>query len=168
MTMDDMNDDDIPGLAQAFLRQTLAAAKNRIRAQKAAQEGDRASALMFTALADAQDVHAKKAIMFLRGRVETTAQNRAEALMETRELSVDMAGWAAARCCDKASGALLAQMARTLESHRSLADRTTGKETGGVYVCAICGHIHVADEGEEMGRCPVCQAVPEKFKRVEL
>lgn len=159
------HDDAIPGLAQAFLRQSLNAAKNRVRAQKAAQAGDRASALAFSALADAQDVHARKALMFLRGRIGDTAGNRAEALLETRELSADMLGWTAAASSDKGSAALLVQMARTLESHRHLADR---KEPGTFSVCAICGHIHVGGEGEEPGRCPVCQAVPEKFQRVEL
>lgn len=168
---------DIPALAQAFLRQSLAAARNKIRSQKAAQEGDRAAALLFAALAEGQDVHAKKALMFLRGRIESTANNRAEALMEARELSVDMAAWAGGAnesggaCCDKASAALLTQMARTLESHRNLADKAEGLQAGEVYVCAICGHIHVsgvAGQGEELGRCPVCQAVPEKFQRVEL
>lgn len=160
---------DISGLAQAFLHQSLCAAKNRVRSQKAAQEGDRAAALMFAALAEAQDVHARKALMFLRGKIEDTAKNRAEALLEARELSVDMAGWADGACCDKASAALLTQMARTLESHRKLADRV---EPGDVYVCAICGHIHAGGhapgEGGELGRCPVCQAVPEKFQRVEI
>ncbi len=163
------HDADISGLAQAFLRQSLTAAKNRVRSQKAAQEGDRAAALMFAALAEAQDVHARKALMFLRGKIEDTAKNRAEALLEARELSADMAGWADGACCDKASAALLTQMARTLKSHRDLADRT---EPGDMHVCSICGYIHVGGhagaEGEQLGRCPVCQAVPEKFQRVEI
>lgn len=165
------HDTDISGLARAFLRQSLCAAKNRVRSQKAAQEGDRAGALMFAALAGAQDVHARKALMFLRGKIEDTAKNRAEALLEARELSVDMAAWAAqadGACCDKASAALLTQMARTLKSHRDLADAPVGKEAGALHVCAICGHIHAAGEGEKPGRCPVCQAVPEKFQRVEI
>lgn len=161
--MNTADHDAIPGLALTFLRQSLTAARNRVRAQKAAQEDDRSSALVFAALAEAQDIHAKKALMFLRGRIEDTAGNRAEALLEARELSVDMAGWAAGR--DRASAALLVQMARTLKSHRLLADR---KEPGALYVCAICGHIHEAGDGEEPGRCPVCQAVPEKFQRVEI
>ncbi len=151
------------GLAQAFLRQSLASARNRIRAQKAAQEGDAASALTFSALAEAQDVHARKALMFLRGRIEGTAENRAEALLETRELLADSLAWVEDACCDKAAASLLTQMARTLKSHLDIADT---QAAGAVYVCTICGHIHVDADGARPGRCPVCQAVPEKFQRV--
>lgn len=169
MTENTADTHDIPGLAQAFLRQSLCAAKNRVRSQKAAQEGDRAAALTFAALAEAQDVHARKALMFLRGRIEDTGKNRAEALLEARELSADMVGWVARACCDKASAALLTQMARSLESHKTLADR---KEADVLHVCTICGYIHAGGhagaEGEEPGRCPVCQAVPEKFQRVAI
>jgi len=31
-------------------------------------------------------------------------------------------------------------------------------------VCTICGYIHT---GETPGRCPVCQALPEKFTKVQ-
>lgn len=162
-----MSTDSTSGLAQAFLRQALASAKNRVRAQKAAQEGDAGAARTFTALAEAQDIHARKALMYLRGRIEDTAKNRALAQQETRELLVDALDWTdrAVNEGDKAAAALLTQMARTLKSHLELADR---QDAGALYVCAICGHIHVAGaEGEGPGRCPVCQAVPEKFQRVD-
>ncbi len=157
-----MQADDQP-LAQAFVRQSVAAAKNRIRAQKAAQE-DSPSQALFLALAQAQEVQAKKALLILRGRIGSTAENLAWALQESREMAVETLPWTVLAQAegDRAAGSLLVQMARALASHLSLAESLQGGEA--VYqVCAICGHIHA---GEDPGRCPVCQALPEKFVAV--
>jgi len=157
-----MQTDDEP-LAQAFVRQSVAAAKNRVRAQKAAQEKSPSQAL-FQALAQAQDVQAKKALLLLRGRIGNTAENLAWALQESREMAVETLPWTVLAQAegDRAAGALLVQMARALSSHLGLAETLQGGES--VYqVCAICGHIH---PGEDPGRCPVCQALPEKFVAV--
>ena len=149
-------------LAQAFVRQSLAAAKNRVRAQKAAQDKDPGQAV-FLALAQAQEVQAKKALMLLRGRIGTTAENLAEALQESRELAVETLPWTVLAQAegDRAAGALLVQMARALASHLGLAAREDAQDAPLEYhVCSICGYIHA---GSQPGRCPVCQALPEKF-----
>ncbi len=148
-------------LAYAFVRQSLAAAKNRVRAQKAAQEKNPREAL-FLALALGQEVQAKKALLFLRGRIGSTAENLAEALQESREMAMETLPWTvlAQADGDRAAGALLVQMARALASHLAL--RETEGPTG-YHVCAICGYIHA---GENPGRCPVCQALPEKFTAI--
>lgn len=145
-------------LAYAFVRQSLAAAKNRVRAQKAAQEQNPAEGL-FLALAQAQEVQAKKALLLLRGRIGSTAENKAEALQESREMAVETLPWTllAQAEGDRAAGALLVQMARALASHLALREAETE-----YHVCGICGYIHT---GANPGRCPVCQALPEKFHR---
>lgn len=171
-----MNPEEDP-LALAFVHQSIAAAKNRIRAQKAAQEGCRkgggaggCSASLFLALAQAQEVHARKALMLLRGRIGSSRENCAEAVQEAREMAVETLGWTVLAQAegDHAAGALLVQMARSLASHLSLpaVDSETGgapEAAGRYWVCCICGHIHA---GETPGRCPVCQAVPDKFTQV--
>lgn len=148
-------------LAQAFVRQSMAAAKNRVRAQKAAQEDDPARAL-FLALAQAQEVQAKKALLLLRGRIGPTRENLAEALQESREMAVETLPWTllAQAEGDRAAGALLVQMARALASHLTL---DAPAASGEYHVCSICGFIHA---GAAPGRCPVCQALPEKFAGV--
>jgi rubrerythrin len=149
-------------LAHAFVRQSLAAAKNRVRAQKAAQEQNPVQDL-FLALAHAQEVQAKKALLLLRGRIGTTAENQAEALQESREMAMETLPWTllAQAEGDRAAGALLVQMARALASHLALRD--AGAQGAAEYhVCGICGYIHT---GANPGRCPVCQALPEKFSR---
>jgi rubrerythrin len=159
---------DIPPLALAFLHQTQAAAKNRIRSQKAAQEGNTEAALLFQALAEAQDVHSKKTLLFLRGRVQSTAGNLAESLQEARELAVELleATILSQAEGDQAGSALLTQMAKSLASHLALPCTPCG-ETQHIYICAICGHIHVGGSADDKpGRCPVCQAVPDKFAEV--
>lgn len=150
-------------LAYAFVRQSLAAAKNRVRAQKAGLEKDPGEAL-FLALAQAQEVQAKKALLLLRGRIGTTAENLAEALQESREMAVETLPWTVLAQAegDRAAGALLVQMARALASHLALREAGARGRTE-YHVCSICGYIHT---GEEPGRCPVCQALPEKFSSV--
>jgi len=150
-------------LADAYVRQSIAAAKNRVRAQKAAQDKHPAQAL-FLALAMGQEVQAKKALLLLRGRIGPTNDNLAEALQESRELAVETLPWTVLAQAegDRAAGALLVQMARALASHLAL--REPGEEGSVAYhVCTICGHVHA---GSEPGRCPVCQALPEKFVAV--
>lgn len=150
-------------LAEAFVRQSLAAAKNRVRAQKAAQEKHPGEAL-FLALALAQEVQAKKALLLMRGRIGATAENLAEALQESREMAVEALPWTVLAQAegDRAAGALLVQMARALASHLALRE-PGAPESAGYHVCGICGYIHT---GGNPGRCPVCQALPEKFTSV--
>ncbi len=151
-------------LTQAFVHQSLAAAKNRVRASKATQDGQPGAALALAALAEAQEVHAHKALTFLRGRIGKSAENLALALQEAREMAVYALGWTVESEAgdDKAAGALLTQMARAVASHLALPGLTAGAQAR-YHVCAICGYIHA---GDAPGRCPVCQAVPEKFREV--
>lgn len=159
-------------LTQAFVHQSLAAAKNRVRSQKAVQDGQPDAALALRALAEAQEVHAKKALTFLRGRIGSSAENLALALQEAREMAVNALGWTlqSEADSDKAAGSLLTQMARAVQSHLALPGiAQTGQprtEAATRYhVCVICGYVHA---GEAPGRCPVCQAVPEKFSEIKV
>jgi len=147
-------------LADAFVRQSIAAAKNRVRAQKAAQDKDTAQSI-FLALAMGQEVQAKKALLLLRGRIGSTCENLAEALQESREMAVETLPWTVLAQAegDRAAGALLVQMARAQASHlAAYVERAQGEAV--YHVCPICGYIHA---GAAPGRCPVCNALPEKF-----
>jgi rubrerythrin len=138
-----------------------------VRAQKAAQDGQAHAALALRALAEAQEVHAKKSLTFLRGRIGTSAENLVLALQEARELAVSALDWTlqSEKLGDKAAGSLLTQMARAVESHLGLPGLADPSEAPVRYhVCVICGHVHA---GEAPERCPVCHAVPEKFSEVE-
>ena len=165
---------DMTPLTQAFVHQSLAAAKNHVRAQKAAKDGQPDSALALRALAEAQEVHARKALAFLRGQIGKSSENLALALQEAREMAVYALGWTlqSEADADKAAGSLLTQMARAVQSHLALPGLTqpglTQAEPGTRYfVCVICGHIHAGQADDAPGRCPVCRAVPEKFNAVQ-
>ena len=160
---------DMSPLTQAFVHQSLAAAKNHVRAQRAAKEGQPEAALALRALAEAQEVHARKALTFLRGQIGKTSENLALALQEAREMAVNALGWTlqSEADADKAAGSLLTQMARAVQSHLALPGLTQAEGKVRYHVCVICGHIHAAPEGEAPGRCPVCHAVPEKFCPVQ-
>ncbi len=156
-------------LTLAFVHQSLAAAKNHVRAQRAAKDGQPEAAQALRALAEAQEVHAKKALTFLRGQIGKSSENLALALQEAREMAVNALGWTlqSEADADKAAGSLLTQMARAVQSHLALPGLTQAEPGARYYVCVICGHIHVAAEGEAPARCPVCHAVPEKFNAVQ-
>ena len=163
---------DMTPLTQAFVHQSLAAAKNRVRASKAAQSNQPDAALTLRALAEAQEVQARKALTFLRGRIGSSAENLALALLEAREMAVYALGWTlqSEADTDKAAGSLLTQMARAVQSHLALpalAQKPSAQAEAGMryHVCVICGHVHM---GDAPGRCPVCHAVPEKFSEVTV
>lgn len=158
---------DLTPLTHAFVHQSLAAAKNRVRAQKAAQDGQPGTAMALRALAEAQEIHAKKALTFLRGRIGSSTENLALALLEAREMAVDTLSWTVQSEAefDKPAGSLLTQMARAVASHLALLGTTKTGFRARYHVCSICGFVYA---GDTPGRCPVCQAVPEKFSEVPV
>jgi rubrerythrin len=46
---------------------------------------------------------------------------------------------------------------------KAMSGRLSGEEVV-YYVCQICGHVH---ENEIPEHCPICHAVPGRFKRVD-
>ena len=148
-------------LATAFVLETVAAAKNAIRARKAGREGSSEAARLFRALTSAQSVHSNKGLMLLRGKLSSTDKSIAD-LMQTLERSVATYE----SILDEVEGAVrrfVDQLLRTTRNHLGLLRKYNEKEEKIYFVCQICGFIATEKVPEH---CPVCQAVKEKFLKI--
>jgi rubrerythrin len=156
-----MNEKAYQQVATAFVLEAVAAAKNKIRARKADQEARSTAARLFKALTSAQLVHSNKGRMLLRGKISSTDDNLAE-LVQNLEQAVTTYETISAEIEGVARG-FVQQLLRTTRNHLGLLRQYNEHEKTTYYVCQICGFISTDQLPE---RCPVCQAVQEKFLEV--
>lgn len=151
-------------LAHAFAFESINASKNAMFALKAEKEGHENEARLFRALASGQQVHAKKALMLLRGRIDTTDANISAA---TEALDLAIATYrevilVAAKEKAAAIESSFVHFMKTAMNHRAVLNRG-GKADTAYHVCQICGFVA---EGTVPARCPVCRAVPQQFETI--
>lgn len=149
-------------LLQAFTAESVAAARYEVLALKAAKDGRPAEARLYRALYRALDIHARKALMILRGRAEDPSEDLQRTLAE-RRAAQDRAALACATATGASAG-ILGQLRDTAAGHATILKQFAEGVDEPLYVCKICGYI--ADK-DVPGRCPVCNAVREKFEPVE-
>jgi rubrerythrin len=145
-------------LATAFVLETVAAAKNEIRARKAERENRSKAALLFRALTSAQRVHSNKGLMLLRGKIPSTDNNIADLIQTLKEFVATYES-----ILEEVEGAgrgFVDQLLRTTRNHLGLLRKYNEQEEKTYCVCQICGFIATEKVPK---RCPVCQAVKEKF-----
>jgi rubrerythrin len=157
-------------LSRMVAREMRAAARYAAFMLKAEQEGKTELAMLFRVAADAKSVHARRFLNLLRGKIGGGGQNLKEALeSESRGLlelypgMVQEAG-DSPKAVKKAFGQSMktdGELA-TLYEHALQDGDKEGPRL--YYVCQICGHIH---RDSLPKRCPVCRAVPGRFKRIE-
>jgi len=148
-------------LATTFVLETVAAAKNEIRARKAFREGSSQAARLFRALTSAQSVHSNKGLMLLRGKISSTDKS-VDDLMQTLERTVATYE----SMLEEVEGAVrrfVDQLLRTTRNHLGLLRKYSEQEEKIYCVCQICGFIATEKAPEH---CPVCQAVKEKFLKI--
>jgi rubrerythrin len=156
-----MNEKAYQHLATAFVLETVAAAKNEIRARKAGREGRSEVARLLRALTSAQSVHSNKGLMLLRGKLSSTDKSIAD-LMQTLEQSV-VTYESILEEVEGAVNRFVDQLLRTTRNHLGLLRKCNEQEEKIYYVCQICGFIATEKAPEH---CPVCQAVKEKFLKI--
>lgn len=156
-------------LSRAFAEASRSAARNSAFALKAEHEGYPQLARLFRTLAEAKSVHARRHLLMMRGKIGSSEENLEEALQQ-EIIAVEityppMIG--DAKEAGKAVKKALGQCRRTDEEQiQILSDAKDDQYEEGqreYVVCQICGHIH---RGVVPDRCPVCQAVPGRFKEV--
>lgn len=148
-------------LATAFVLESVAAAKNGIRARKAESEARSKAARLLRALTRAQSVHSNKGLMLLRGKISSTDDNLAD-LMQTLERSV-VTYEGILEEVEGAARGFVDQLLRSTRNHLGLLRKYNEQEEKTYCVCQICGFIAIDKVPE---RCPVCQAVKEKFLEI--
>jgi len=157
-------------LLEAFAGESQANRKYLAFAEKADAEGHKQVAKLFRAAAAAETVHAHAHLRVLGG-IRSTKENLQEAISgETHEFTSmypQMIKDASSEGFDPAMRSF--SFANTVEkTHAELyqkAFNTLGSNQNvDYYVCRVCGNTI---EGEPHGPCPVCQAGPVAFFKVD-
>jgi rubrerythrin len=158
-------------LAWALAAESKAAARGQACAQKAEQEGLAGWARLLRAVAEAQGVHARRYLLLLRGKIGPTTENLRRVFVEetqARAAEYGRLAEAAAQAGEKTLALAFTQAMRVEQCYAELyaqaGDDPAGPAADSYAVCQVCGYL---TPGEPPTRCPVCQAVPEKFHRVE-
>jgi rubrerythrin len=157
-------------LALAFAGESKAAARNEAFARKADMEDYKQIARLFRAVSEAESVHARRFLFLMRGKIGSTEENLEKAFQSEIRANVDEYPKLIRDADEEGEkGALKAFLqARDVETGHAalykkamndmLADRRTD-----YYVCQTCGYIN---EDHPPEKCPVCGAVPNRFKQV--
>ena len=156
-------------IAHAFAEESKGADRNAAFVLKSEQEGYPHLARLFRAVAGAKSVHSRRFRLLLRGKIGSTEENLKEAFQdEIDAVEKDYPPMVEdARAASKAVKKAFIQSRKTDAEFSSLfqealknMENETDRE---YYVCQICGHIHI---GFVPQNCPICRAVPGRFKKV--
>ena len=158
-------------LKAAFAGESQAHMKYLAFADKAAKEGFKNVAKLFTAIAFAEKVHATNHHRVLYGG-ESTVKNLETAISgedyEVKEMYPTFK--AAAEAENQTSAvqsmyfALEAEKIHSVMYGKAKKAVKAGKDiqVGDIYICEVCGHTV---EGHAPDNCPVCNAKKEKFRK---
>jgi rubrerythrin len=157
-------------LAYAFSAESKAAARNSVFAKKAEMEGYSQIARLFRAVSEAESVHARRFLMLMRGKIGSTEENLAAAFENEIKANAEEYPKLIKEAAEEGNKAALTAFsnARDVESRhadlykKAINDMIAERETA-YYVCQVCGYVA---EDEAPDRCPVCDAVKEKFAAV--
>jgi len=153
----------------AMAAESARAARNRLYAAQAKKQDRLPLAKLMTAMATGEQISARRALIYLRGKIGRAAAHL-EALREQKEAAAAEeypAGRQTARSAgDRSAEAAFAQFAKVSRNHAAVLDipdiDTADHE---FYVCQVCGYIALDAVPE---KCPVCGAVPERFKPAKV
>jgi len=156
-------------LKAAFAGESQAHMRYQIFAAQAEMEGLPHIARLFRAISQAELVHARSHLRALGG-IGTTPENLAEAIGgETYEVDEMYPAFIAVAELQEEKQALRSMNyalevekvhAALYQEAKQLADTGKDLELGTIYVCDICGYTV---EGAAPERCPVCNAIRDKF-----
>jgi len=157
-------------LKKAFQGESEAHFRNRAFAERAEKDGYAQIARLFRAMAEAEAVHSLN-VLKLRDVVKDTEANL-ERAFGTESYAKDEAYpqiiKEAEEEGDRTSALILSRARDVEERHASLykkaLDDLMSERTTDYFVCTVCGYIAETAVPDE---CPICQAKPEKFKKVD-
>lgn len=152
-------------LKQVFATQSVEAVRNTARATIAEREGRTQEARLFRALAHAQQTHADKTLLLLRGNLPLTDESLATAktsLDQVADHFRDMMMTAAREGAASVETTVM-QFSKAAKSQAAASGRVADAEAP-YAVCEVCGYVA---EGEPPERCPVCRAAREQFTVID-
>ena len=160
-----------PLVKAAFAAESKAYVRNQAFSQKAASEGYVQIARLFSAVAEAERVHAAEYLKYMEGVVGSTEENLKTAF--ENEIKAAAEGYtpfikeAIAAGREDLSWSFI--RARDVEQHHAklyknaLSAMSVERDVE-YHVCQVCGYVF---DGSLPERCPVCRAEQDKFKIIK-
>ena len=157
-------------LMDAFAGESQANRKYLAYADKADKEGFTQVAMLFRAAAHAETIHAH-AHLRLAGKIHNTLENLQDAIngetYEFTKMYPEMIKDAEVEG-NNAAASYMKWVNTVEEVHSNLYQKALNAKgeipAVDYYVCTVCGYTH---EGPHNDKCPVCNAAPKAFQRVE-
>ncbi|MAG14656.1 MAG: rubrerythrin [Dehalococcoidales bacterium] len=160
-------------LKAAFAGESQANRRYLYSAEQADKDGHRQIARLFRAIAEAETVHARNHIRTL-GEIKSTKENLEAAIGgELYEFTTMYPEFIEQAKAEGSKGAeVVLDYANKVEKiHHTLYEKALNALEEGqsledkpYFICQVCGYT-VAEEAP--GKCPICQAPQEKFRRIE-
>jgi rubrerythrin len=162
-----MTDNFQTNLALAFTNMSKSGVLLQLYATKLKREGKASLTKVLSALAQSENIHARRSLMYIRGKVGNT-EDYLDNLMKSKhddatakfpKLSRQLS-----RAGKKKAAETFEQFASVATIHLELLNEVlTGNAPDSInyYICQICGYVV---KNEPPPNCPVCNAVKEKFK----
>ncbi len=157
-------------LEKLFLEMTRGAARKKIYALRARQDGNKALARLFTAISSSESAQAARFLIQLRGQTGSSEQNCSLAFNDEIPLSITLYEQATRQADDihnKAMHSACSQSARVQRMHLNLKkklDRRNGQDEESkisYHICQFCGFIM---ENRAPENCPICTAPASRFQ----
>ncbi len=161
----------IENLKAAFAGESQANRKYLAFAEKAESEGKPGVAKLFRAAAAAETIHAHAHLRLLKG-IGTTEENLKAAIegetFEFNSMYPEMMEDAKA----EGENAVLRYFGFANEAEKIHAELYTAAleadtdtfADADFYICSVCGHTQ---DGEPTEKCPICNAAPKAYKKVD-
>ncbi len=153
---------------KSFLEVSRAAARKKIYALRAEQDGEGQLARLFRAIAISEEAQATRLLLQLRGQTGTNYQNCKTSFEEeipNLKKQYERAMEKAAAAGERAISSLFAQSAKVERIHLNLKKKleTASTKDTSYHICSFCGFIM---ENRAPEKCPVCTAPASRFKNI--
>ncbi len=156
-------------LLLAFSKESVSAARNRLYAALSEKAGDASTARMLHALADSEEVHARRIMMHLRGKIGSDIDEHLDELISAKRKNFTVEFFEVAEMLHRdgreTAAEAFEQFGETAKAQFELLNRRRKDGSVGTalfYVCQVCGYIAVDAPPKN---CPVCHAVESKFRK---
>ncbi|MDO9043534.1 MAG: hypothetical protein Q7U64_14515 [Desulfocapsaceae bacterium] len=157
-------------LQKIFMEMARGAARKKIYAMRAEQEGNKALASLFLAISNSESAQATRFLIQLRGQTGPHEQNCSWAFDQEIPATINLfeqTGQLASDLQEKAMHSACSQSAKVQRMHLSLKKKrdrkNTQNNTTNYHVCQFCGFI-MEDKAPE--NCPICTAPASRFQEV--
>jgi len=157
-------------LQKIFMEMARGAARKKIYARRAEQEGNKALASLFSAISNSESAQAARFLIQLRGQTGSNESNSSMAFDHEIPTTINLyeqTGQLAGNIQEKAMLNACSQSAKVQRMHLSLKQKLDRKNapdnTTSYHVCQFCGFIMEAKSPEN---CPVCTAPASRFQEI--